>query len=104
MGWNVSHGSNANGEERRSYTTITNLAQHLAHVLPAGEWSEMAVVFKRGSGDPFTLPPRQAARCADLLDKAAAHVLMPPDWAELASTLAVAARRASSAGQVWKWS
>lgn len=104
MGWNVSHGSNQYGQERRSYTTVSNLAQHLAHVLPGREWAELAPIFGDKKGDPFDVPPRQAARVADLLDKAAGHRKMPRDWAREARTFAAAARRASSAGQKWEWS
>ncbi|MGQ4513674.1 DUF7739 domain-containing protein [Streptomyces sp. DW26H14] len=105
MGWNVSHGSNQNGEERRSYTSVYNFAQQLAHVLSAREWKELAPIFNRqGPADPFDVPPRQAARVADLLDKAAGHRKMPSDWADMARLFAAAARRASQAGQMWEWS
>lgn len=105
MGWNVSHGSNQNGEERRSYTSVDNFAQQLAHVLPAREWAELRPIFNRpGPANPFDVPPRQAARCAELLYKAASHRLMPADWAGMASLFGDAARRASSAGQMWEWS
>jgi len=104
MGWNISHGSNAYGEERRSYGTVANLATHLAHVLPAADWSGIRHLFNRGSGDPFTVPAREAAGIARVLRKAAASRLMPDEWGTEAILLAVAADRAASSGQPWSWS
>ncbi|WP_255951563.1 DUF7739 domain-containing protein [Streptomyces odontomachi] len=102
MGWTISH--LPVGQEQRSGSTITNLAQQLAHVLPGRDWAELAPVINRPFGDPFTVQPGQAGRIADLLDRAASHRLMRGDWANLARALAAAARSASSAGQAWRWS
>lgn len=104
MGWNVSHGSNQYGEERRSYTTISNLAQQLAHVLSGSEWAELRPIFANESDHDLHVPPRQAALAADLLDKAAGHRKMARDWGGEARLFAAAARRASQAGQMWRWS
>ncbi|MER0450155.1 hypothetical protein ABR738_37395 [Streptomyces sp. Edi4] len=103
MGWNISHGSNAQGEVRRSYTTVHNLGQQLAHVLSAGDWRQIAHLFNRRSGDPFTIPPAEAGRIATVLERAAEHRLMPPDWAEDIQLLAEAADRAAEAEEPWRW-
>ena len=104
MGWNVSHGTNQYGEVRRSYTTMSNLAQHLAHALPARDWASISYLFNRGSGDPFTVPAAEAGRVGNVLHKAAKHRAMNPEWGQLATELGEAAQRAARAGQTWKWS
>lgn len=104
MGWNISHGTNQFGEMRRSYTSIANLAKHVAHVLPARDWATVAPVLNRRSGDPFELAPREAGRVASVLFTAAAHSKMPPDWAATVHELASTAARAAEASQPWKWS
>ncbi|KPI12058.1 hypothetical protein OK074_2679 [Actinobacteria bacterium OK074] len=103
MGWNISDGTSQNGEFRRSYTTMSNLARQLAHVLRGGDWASIAYLFNRPDGDPFTVEPGEAGRVAVVLDAAAAHRLMPPDWAVTAQELAQSARRAAGAGQAWSW-
>ena len=103
MGWNVSHGTNANGEFRRSYTSMSNLAQQLAHVLSTSDWRSIAYLFNRPSGDPFTVAPAEASRVADVLRTAAVHRLMPGDWGATADELADAADRAAYAGEPWTW-
>ncbi|MHA4819474.1 DUF7739 domain-containing protein [Streptomyces aculeolatus] len=103
MGRNISHGTNPDGEIRRSYTTIGNLADQVAHVLPAADWRRLQPILKHGSGDPFDVPPHLAASTAALLRKAADHRLMPDDWAEEARELAAAADQAAGRGEMWSW-
>jgi hypothetical protein len=103
MGWTISHGSNKYGEESCSYGWVGTIADYAERVLAAEEWTELAVVFRRPSGDPFTVSPQQAARCAELLDKAAAKWRVPRAVAKDTRLFAAAARRASDAGQRWRW-
>ena len=103
MGWNISHGANANSEFRRSYTSMSNLAQHLAHVLTASDWQSIVYLFNRRDSDPFTVAPAEARRVAQVLRRAAAHRLMPGDWGATADELADTADRAASADQPWTW-
>ncbi|MEV6726881.1 hypothetical protein AB0M94_38925 [Streptomyces xanthochromogenes] len=103
MGWNISHGTDRNSEYRRSYTQISNLGQHLAHVLSAADWRSIQYLFNRRSGDPFTVAAAEADRIAALLYQAANHRLMPADWAEDVQLLADAADRAAAAGESWTW-
>ncbi|MFE2045934.1 hypothetical protein ACFXAZ_34445 [Streptomyces sp. NPDC059477] len=98
MGWNISP-----GQFRRSYTTMHTLGQHLAHVLPAGDWQSIAHLFGTGSGNPFTISPAQAARAARILRTGADHRLMPLDWATTARELAATAEQAASTGRPWEW-
>jgi len=85
MGWSISHGI----RNTRSATTIQNLAQHLAHVLPASEWRVVEPVFGTRSADPFRVPHNDARRIAAVLRRAASHRKMPSDWGDLARELAV---------------
>lgn len=101
MGRNVSHGTS--GDLRRSYTTMHNLAQHLAHVLPAGDWRIIQPLFSPKAGDVFNVPPMTAGRVAAVLRRAERARLMPADWGELVAELADAADRAFAAGQNWTW-
>lgn len=101
MGWTIADGAR---RLNPSYTTVSNLAQHLAHVLPAGEWAQLTPIFQRRTGDPFTVTPRDAASAARLLRKAAGDWRMPPDWADLARRIADAADKAAAAGRPWRWS
>lgn len=103
MGWNVSHGTDQDGEFRRSYTSMSNLAQQLAHVLSASDWRSIAYLFNCPSGDPFTVDPAEAGRIARVLRTAAVHRLMPGDWGATTDELADAAGRAAAAGEPWTW-
>lgn len=100
MGWTISHGI----QNTRSATTIHNLAQHLAHVLPASEWRAIEPVFGARSGDPFRVPHNDARRIAAILRRAASHRKMPADWGQLAREFADAAQNAANARQAWEWS
>ena len=99
MGISISH-----GVRYTSATTITELGQHLAHVLKASEWREIDDLFGKRYDDITHMPPAEAGRIGDLLHKAAAHRLMPADWRSLAIEIGDAAKRAARAGQTWEWS
>ncbi|WP_406325192.1 hypothetical protein [Streptomyces niveus] len=104
MGWNVSHGSNQYGEERRSYTTVSNLSQHLENCLSGSDWRKIKHLFGRSSGDPKSVGPREAGQIAAILRTAAHNRRMPADWGLEALAFASAADRAHRAGQPWRWS
>lgn len=99
MGWSISHGI----QDTRSATTIHNLAQHLAHVLPASEWRAIELVFGGRSDGPIRVPHSDARRIAAILRRTAGHPKMPRDWGQLASELADAAQAAANARQPWEW-
>lgn len=103
MGWNISHGTDQHGEIRRSYTSVSNLGQQVAHVLPASDWRNISHLFGRRSSEPFTVPASEAGRVAKVLRKAAKHRLMPRDWAREAVAFADAADEAACRGAEWKW-
>lgn len=100
MGISISHGV----PNTRSALTISNLGQHLAHTLTAGEWREVSHLFDGHLRAPVYTPPASAGRVGELLHKAAAHRAMEPGWGELAILLGDAAKRAARAGQTWEWS
>lgn len=99
MGISISHGV----PSTRSATTIGNLGQHLAHVLTGSEWRQISHLFDGRLSVPVTIPTHEAGRIGDLLHKAAVNRAMEPGWADLASILGDAARRAARAGQNWEW-
>lgn len=103
MGWNISHGSNQYGEERRSYTTISNLGRHLENCLSGRLWRMIQHLFGRTTGDPIRIHPDEAFRIAGVLNTAAKNPRMPAEWADLARLLADAADRAWQAGETWEW-
>jgi len=100
MGWSISHGI----RNTRSATTIHNLAQHLAHVLPAADWRAIEPVFGKRPDGPFRVPHGEARRIAAALRRAASHPKMPADWGQFARELADAAQNAANARQSWEWS
>ncbi|MFE4671098.1 hypothetical protein [Streptomyces sp. NPDC056723] len=100
MGISISHGVGGT----RSGLTISNLGQHLAHVLTASEWREIGDLFDGRFADVASIPPREASRIGDLLHDAAGHRLMDPAWGNLARELGDAANRAAASGQNWTWS
>jgi hypothetical protein len=100
MAIRISHGVRGT----RSALTIANLGQHLAHTLSGSEWREISPLFDGRFADIAVIPPREAARIGDLLEKAAGQRAMNVEWGELAAELADAAHRAARAGQNWEWS
>lgn len=103
MGWNISHGSDPNGQERRSATTISNLGQHLENCLSGTSWRRIRYLFGRTTGDPIRVHPSEARKIATILDVAASNPRMPAEWADLARLLADSADRAHQAGETWEW-
>lgn len=102
MGWNISHDPHSN-DMCRSYTSIHSLGQQLAHVLPARDWRRIRNLFNRGSGDPFTVKPKEAGDMSRILAAAAQHPKMPADWAREANLLACSAGIAANTRNAWTW-
>lgn len=102
MGWNISHHRDSD-DMRRSYTSIDNLGQQIAHVLPGRDWRRIRAIFDRRSGDPFTVTARDAGDMARILAAAASHPKMPRDWAQDARQLADSARKAADTRSAWTW-
>ena len=103
MGWNISHGTDQNGQMRRSYTSMGELGEQIAHALSWRDWRKIRHLFNPRSGDPFTIPAAEAGNIATVLRKAASHPRMPADWASDTNLLADTAHRAATAGQAWEW-
>ncbi|MET9484779.1 hypothetical protein [Streptomyces sp. NPDC006638] len=103
MGWNISHGNDFFGEERRSYTNVHHLGQQLAHVLTGADWSVVSFLFTRRSGDPFDVDPALARAVAVVLHRGSEHKKMPREWAREANAFALAAGRAAEANEPWVW-
>jgi hypothetical protein len=99
MGISISHGI----PSTRSALTISNLGHQLAHTLTSSEWREISHLFDGHLTVPVYTPPTQAGRIGNLLNKAADHRAMDPEWAQLATLLAGSAHRAARAGQNWEW-
>lgn len=102
MGWNISHRPDTD-DMRRSYTSIHNLGQQVAHVLPACDWRRVRALFDWRSGDPFTVSARDAGDMARILAAAASHPKMPRDWAQDARQLADSAQNAANTRNAWTW-
>lgn len=102
MGWNIGHRPDTD-DMRRSYTSMHNLGQHLAHVLSAGEWRTIKPLFKRRTEEYFTVSPADAARMATVIRAAAGHRKMPVDWAQDARELADSAQNAADIRRPWNW-
>ncbi|MFL4491544.1 hypothetical protein ACJ6WD_09820 [Streptomyces sp. VTCC 41912] len=103
MVWNISHGTDRHNEVCASYSHMCQLCEHLAHVLPAREWRVLKPAFGVRTGDPFEISAKDAGRMAPILRSAAAHRLMPAQFAETARDLADAADRAAGGRQTWRW-
>ncbi|WP_275558523.1 hypothetical protein [Streptomyces sp. 5-6(2022)] len=103
MGWTISHADNHGGVMRPSYTSISELGPHLAHVLSSRDWRTIAWLFDRRTEAWITIGHRDAGRMAKVLKTAASHRLMPPGWAAIAAKLAAAAGRAAATRQSWEW-
>ena len=48
----------------RSYSAHHNLGEHLKRIAPRADWQAISPLFDRGAGDPFDIPPGDAARMA----------------------------------------
>lgn len=104
MGWNISHGSNQHGQERRSATTISNLGRHLENCLSGTSWRRIRHLFGRTVEDTILVGPDEARQVAGILRTAAHDRRMPVDWGLEALAFATAADRAAKAGEPWMWS
>lgn len=104
MGWSISHGRSRmpGGDIVRPYHEMSDLGRHLAHALPAHEWRKISGLFRR-KGDPFTVPPRDAATAADAFHAGAKNRRVPRYYRSLAKDLADAAQRAAHGNQPWQW-
>ncbi|MGW2010876.1 DUF7739 domain-containing protein [Streptomyces nigrescens] len=102
MGWNISHGTDRNGEVLASYSHMDSLCKNLAHNLPASQWRVLKPAFTLPS-ERFRISPRDAGRMADVLRTAATHRLMSAEFTQTARDLADAASRAANARQPWEW-
>ena len=100
MGIRISHTAPVS----RSALTISNLGQHLAHVLSASDWRTIRHLFDGSFRDIAETPHRQAGQYAQILHRAAADRRMPTDWADLAEIFAAAAQHAADAREPWVWS
>ncbi|MFE9003113.1 hypothetical protein ACFYOY_13370 [Streptomyces sp. NPDC007875] len=103
MGWTISHADKHGGVMRPSYTSISELGPHLAHVLSSRDWRSVAFLFETRSDAWITISHRDAGRMARVLSTAASHRLMPTDRAAIVAKLAAAAGRAAVARQSWEW-
>jgi hypothetical protein len=114
MGWTISHGTTTrSGNLYRSASAMGDVARHVSHILSASEWREVQGLFRQANSGrgPFAISPRDAARMAELLHKAATDRRMPKRdskddlccsaWVH---ELADAAQHAARTGQPWQWS
>lgn len=101
MPWAISHANHHGGAIVHTATSMRDLSQQVAHVLPAGDWRVVAYLFKQRN--KFMIPAREAGKAARILGKAASHHLMPPSVGGDVALLADAAGRAASAGEPWEW-
>lgn len=99
MGIRISHSTG----QSRSALTISNLGEQLAYVLPARDWRQISHLFGGSFSDIAEIPHREAGKIEAILRNAAAHRLMPTNWADLARIFADAAGRAHRARQPWTW-
>lgn len=99
----ISHGSAPWGTETLSYSGFAEMGQHLAHVLPAGDWREIKFLFA-GHDMVGRINPDRAGRIADIFAKGAKHRLMSRDMADTVRRWSAAGYRAWQAGEPWSWS
>ncbi|NUP49182.1 MAG: hypothetical protein HOW97_18025 [Catenulispora sp.] len=98
MGW-------SNGGAYRSAGAMHELGQHMAHVLPAGEWRAVQSLFRSAqwADGPFEIAPADTRRMAAVFRAAAGHRLMPREWAVSADELAAVAEQHATRGVPWEW-
>ncbi|MFF5445464.1 hypothetical protein [Streptomyces sp. NPDC012888] len=101
MGWYISHGGTRHGY---SYSGVAELRDKLQKAAPA-EWSALAAVLKRPSGDPFELDPVEAERVGHALHRAADRLhVWDRNWTRMARQIADSALLAARLGEPWMWS
>lgn len=99
MGWSY-------GGPTRSALQMEQLAQQMAHVLPARQWRTVRTLFdavQHGDG-PFVFDAVMAYRYAEVFRAAAAHPKMPAGWAAFALDIADHASAAIRSDRPWRWS
>lgn len=92
MGWRISDGH------------IDTMGRHITHALPAHDWRTIRRIFDRRTGDPFTMPPHEAAEAAAILRQAGESRRVPAGWARDIRALAASAHLAATTNRPWKWS
>jgi hypothetical protein len=85
----------------RSYGAHAELGDHLRKIAPRQDWQAISVLFNRGAGDPFELPPHQAADIARAFTALAP--LASPTWARACYDLAASAGEAARNNSTWSW-
>lgn len=99
MGWTIGR-----GDFLASYGGMYDIADEIETALDWTDWQTVRHLFRRGSGDPFTVNPAEAGRIAAVLARAAASGRMTAAWAPArVQALADSARRAASANRPWTW-
>ena len=86
--------------------TLNNLGQQMAHVLRGRQWRTVRGLFDLAENEdgPFSFSPADTRRMVEVFRAAAAHPLMPADWAQLAGKIAATAADSVRAGTPWEWS
>lgn len=85
----------------RSYSAHHDLGQHLARIAPRQDWQAISVLFDRPSGDPFDIPPQQAAQMATAFKSLAP---LAGEWSRACHDLAATANNAARNNVNWHWS
>jgi hypothetical protein len=100
MGWNYG------GNSSRSALQLHQLAQQMAHVLPARQWRIVQGLFDAAAhaDGPFLFDASVAYRYAEVFRAAAAHPKMPADGGQFALDIADHASAAIRSGRLWRWS
>jgi hypothetical protein len=104
MGVSISHSSNQWGRQELSYSSLAEMGQQLAHVLPSSDWRKIKFLFAGHVDDIGLIGPERASQIGDVLAKAGCSRRMPDDWAATVMAIAAAAYRASESGEPWVWS
>jgi hypothetical protein len=94
------------GGPTRSALQLEQLAQQMAHVLPARQWRIVQGLFDAvaHADGPFVFDASVAYRYAEVFRAAAAHPKMPADWGRFALDVADHASAAIRSGRPWRWS
>lgn len=102
MTWDVSHGGSNGGY---SYSYMAELGDKLRRAAGPVDSTRLAVIFGRGSGDPFEVQPAQAEQIGDSLHRTASKLrIWERGWAADARRIGDAALRAARLGEPWRWS
>lgn len=99
MGWSWDHNQTGG---TRSYGTHAELGEHLCRIATRREWEAISLLFNRGGGDPFDVPPEQARRMGEAFKTLAP--LADRSWRPACYELGAAAAEAGRTNSVWHWS